>query len=79
MCVSNFHCFVLWTKPYILIKLIEKSNLDVSRNLSLIGGEVSKNVREILENAYLFPKIEVENDEREFRYQVLEEIVRLKE
>ena len=66
-------------KPHILTKLIQKSNLYEIRNLLLVGGEVSKNLGEILNNAYLFPKIELENDGNGLKYRVLGEKVRLKD
>ena len=66
-------------KPHILTKLIERSNVHQIRHLLLVGGEVSKNLSEILNNSYLFPKIKVENNGYELKYQVLDEKVRLRE
>ena len=67
-------------KPHILTKLIERSNLYEIRNLLLVGGEVSKNLSEILHNAYLFPKIEISNNgSNGLGYRILEEKIRLKE
>ena len=61
-------------KPHILTKLIKRSNLYEIRNLLLVGGD-----GEILNSAYLFPKIELENDGNGLKYRVLGEKVRLKD
>ena len=74
-----YYCAKMF-KPHILTKLIEKSNLYEIRNLLLVGGEVSKNFTEILNDAYLFPKIEVENNVwNGLKYRVLGEKVRLQD
>ena len=49
-------------KQHILIKLIQRllSHTDAIRSLLLVGGEVSRNLSEILNNGYIFPEIMVD-------------------